>query len=62
LETTDETQLGQLIQALMPVLKPEQAALLMGHMTSIMNQINERKAKASAMAKTQNGGSNGSAS
>ena len=56
LESLDEAQLQKLIEVVLPVLKPEQAALLVGRFTQIVEAVNARKAKKAAMTTTNGNG------
>lgn len=54
-ESSDENQLTRIIEALLPVLKPEQAALLMGRLGDIQEAMNARKKAAAEKAAKTNG-------
>lgn len=50
LESADEKQIERILAAVMPVLKPEQQALLFGRLAEIQERMNAKKAKAAATA------------
>jgi len=54
-ESADEGQMSRIVEALLPVLKPEQAALLMGRLGDIQESMNARKKEAAAKAAKSNG-------
>jgi hypothetical protein len=50
IESADEGQIEKIVQVLIPVLKPEQQALLIGRFAEIQESLNKRKAIVKAQA------------
>jgi hypothetical protein len=55
LESADEEQIQRIFNAVMPVLKPEQAAFLMSRFADIQESMNARKQAAAKQAAHANG-------